>query len=130
MKDFNIVKVDSKGRILIPFHIRNYIELNENSEVMFVENGKKELKIIPILPGENATVTAVIKDQPGSLAKLLDIVSNNNIDIIASRSKTLDAHKNAEWSAMLDVTSCKDIKKFQQELSRLDTVEKVEVDAK
>ncbi|MFH1420349.1 MAG: hypothetical protein ABIG30_00045 [Candidatus Aenigmatarchaeota archaeon] len=128
--DFNIVKIDSKGRILVPFHIRNYIDLDEDSEVMIINNGKKEIKIIPIVAGENASMSAMIKDTPGALAKTLDVLSKHKVDILASRSKTLEKGKHAEWSAILDVSQCKDIKKFHDEMKELDVIEKVEVEVK
>lgn len=125
---FNIVRIDSKGRLLIPFHIRNYTNLNENSEVMLVSNGKKEIKVIPIVEGENASITVVIKDEHGSLAKTIDVFAKHSIDILMSQSKTLEKGKVAEWAAMLDISECKDIKKFEQDLTKLDVVKKVEVD--
>ena len=125
--NFNIVKIDSKGRILIPFHIRNYADLNENSEVMLMSNGNKEIKVIPIVEGENATINILMKDEQGSLGKTIDTLSKHNIDILMSHSKTIEKGKLAEWTAMLDISNCKDIKKFEHDISKLDVIKKSEV---
>ncbi len=128
--NFNVVRIDSKGRVLIPFHLRNFIDLENNSEVMLLSNGKKEIKLIPIVEGENATINVLIKDEHGALAKTIDMLSKHDIDILMSHSKTTDKGKTAEWSAMLDISSCKDLKKFENELSKLDVVKKSEVEIK
>ena len=128
--NFNVVKIDSKGRILIPFYLRNFIDLDNNSEVMLLSNGKKEIKLIPIVEGENATIIVTMKDEPGSLSKTIDLLSKHNIDILMSHSKTLEKGKTAEWSAMLDISACEDIKKFEQEMAKMDIIKKSEVEIK
>ncbi len=124
---FNIVKIDSKGRLLIPFHIRNYINLDNNSEVMLISNGNKEVKLIPMVEGENATIDVLMKDEHGSLSKTIDVLSKHSIDILMSHSKTIEKGKIAEWSAMLDISDCKDIKKLEQEMTKIDSIKKFEV---
>ena len=42
-KNFNITKLDSKGRITIPFHVREYMGLKDGSEFLVVNNENKEL---------------------------------------------------------------------------------------
>src|SRR3989338_1478691 len=106
IKNFNIVRIDSKGRIIIPFHIRDYLGLKEGTELIVSNNGRKELKIFPLLEN-TAQVEILLSDTPGSLAKILDVLTTHNADILMSTSKTIERGKMAEWVAILDISECK-----------------------
>lgn len=124
--NFNIVKVDSKGRIIVPFHIRDYLGLREGTEMLVINNEKRELRILPLL--ENASEVSVIMDDvPGALSAVLEVVSKNSVDIITSLSKTLEKGKTAQWEAIIDIAKCKDIKKLESELRQIKVVRKAKV---
>lgn len=124
MKNFNIVKIDSKGRMIIPFHIRDYLGLKEGTELIVTNNGRKELKIFPLL--ENTTqVEVTLYDKPGALAKILETVSQNKADILMSTSKTIERGKVAEWAAILDTSESKGTPKLLKDLNNLDVIKKV-----
>ncbi len=127
MRNFNIVKLDSKGRLLVPFHIRQHIGLDKNIELLVVNNGTKELKLFPLIPGNSARIEVLMKDLPGSLASVMNMVSGNGVDILMSESKTVEKGKIASWSAIVDVTGCSDVAKLKKELKALESVESAEV---
>lgn len=128
MKDFNVVKVDSKGRIIVPYHIRDYLGLREGTELIVTNNEQKELRIFPLLEG-TASVELLLTDVPGSLAKVLDVVSRNRAEILMSVSKTIERGKLAEWNAILDISKAKR-KKLEGALRKLSVVKKVRIEEK
>ncbi len=129
IKNFNIVRIDSKGRIIIPFHIRDYLGLKEGTELIVSNNGRKELKIFPLLEN-TAQVEILLSDAPGSLSKLLDSLTTHHVDILMSTSKTIERGKLAEWVAILDTSACKSMQALQSDLSALDVTKKVKVTEK
>lgn len=128
MKDFNVVKIDSKGRIIVPYHIRDYLGLQEGTELIITNNESKELRIFPLLKG-TASIDVLIADAPGSLAKVLDVVSKNRAEILMSISKTMERGKLAEWNAILDISKAKR-KKLEGALKKLAVVKKVRIEEK
>ncbi len=130
MKNFNVVKLDSKGRIIVPFHIRDYIGLKEGTELIIVNNEKRELRIFPLINGNTAQVRAVISDVHGSLSKIMTAIAKNNVDILMSMSRTIERGKTAEWSAIVDISECKNPKKFESDMSKLDVIRKLEFERK
>ncbi len=130
MKNFNVVKLDSKGRIIVPFHIRDYLGLKEGNELIIVNNEKRELRIFPLINGNTAHVRIVMSDIHGSLSKIMNALSKNDVDILMSMSRTIERGKIAEWSAIIDVSECKNVKKLESELGELDVVKKLEFERK
>jgi len=126
MRNFNVVKVDAKGRIIVPFHIRDYLGLKEGTELIVSNNGKKELRIFP-LTGSTANVTITLGDSPGSLARVFETISRHRVDILISMSKTVIKGKTAEWSAIIDISKCNDLKKLEKELKSLRNVKSVDL---
>jgi bifunctional DNA-binding transcriptional regulator/antitoxin component of YhaV-PrlF toxin-antitoxin module len=130
MKNFNVTKLDSKGRLLVPFHIRELLNLDENSEFLIINNGNRELKVLPLLDGQTAELSMMIEDVPGSLSKAADLLAKKKIDIIMSQSKTLEKGKLAEWHAIIDISQCKDTKKVVEELKTSKFIKSVELRGK
>jgi AbrB family looped-hinge helix DNA binding protein len=123
----NITKVDSKGRILIPFHIREYLGLTEGSEIIIINNGSKELRIFPLFKGKNAEIHILMKDVIGTLGKITETVAKHNVDVLMSESKTIERGKIAEWVALVDTSNCEDIKALKDELNSLKLVKDVKI---
>jgi AbrB family looped-hinge helix DNA binding protein len=129
MKNFNVVKLDSKGRIILPYHVREYMGLKEGVELLISNNEKKELRIFPLISG-TAEMRIVMTDIPGSLSKILTSIARSKIDILMSTSKTIEKGKLAEWNAIIDTTHCKDTRKLESELKRMPVVKKLEMKLK
>ncbi|MBI5061234.1 MAG: AbrB family DNA-binding protein [Candidatus Aenigmarchaeota archaeon] len=127
MKNFNIIKLDSKGRLLVPFHIREYLSIENGAEFIIVNNERKELKIIPLIKGQTAEIRVYITDVPGSLAKTIDKIAEFGIDILASQSKVIERGELAEYHAIADISNCGNIKKVGNDLSHMKNVKKAEI---
>ena len=126
MKNFNVVKLDSKGRIILPYHVREYMGLKEGVELLISNNEKKELRIFPLISG-TAELRIVMADVPGSLSKVLNMIAKYKIDILMSTSKTIEKGKIAEWNAIIDTNQCKDTRKLEADLKRMTVVKKFEL---
>ncbi len=128
IKNFNVVKLDSKGRIIVPFHIRDYLGLKEGTELLVTNNEKRELKILPLMNGKTSEIRIMLSDMPGSMAKIVNTIAKHNVDVLMSMSQTIEKGKSAEWTAMVDTSNCKDLKKLETSLLALSVVKKVEVE--
>ena len=126
MKNFNVVKLDSKGRIILPYHVREYMGLKEGVELLISNNEKKELRIFPLISG-TAELRIVMADVPGSLSRVLNMITKHKIDILMSTSKTIEKGKIAEWNAIIDTSQCKDPKKLETDLRRMNVIKKFEL---
>jgi len=128
IKNFNVVKLDNKGRIIIPFHIRDYLGLKEGTELLVTNNEKRELKILPLMNGKTSEIRIMLSDVPGSLAKIANTIAKHKIDVLMSISQTVEKGKLATWNAMVDMSKCRDTKGMENHLNSLDIVKKVEVE--
>ena len=129
-KRFNTAKLDSKGRITLPFYIREQLGFKEGSEFLVVGNEEKEIKIFPLLDGRIAYFKATISDKPGALSKLLNLIAQNNIDLIATASSAIERGKTAEWTAIADISECKNIKRIEKDALSSGIVNKIEIKVK
>ncbi|MBI4018834.1 MAG: hypothetical protein HY364_01105 [Candidatus Aenigmarchaeota archaeon] len=128
LKNFNVVKIDSKGRMIIPFQLRDYLRLKEGTQVIITNNENKELKIIPLLDS-TVYIEVIFVDEPASLMKIIDIISKNKIDILMSTSKTIERGKLAEWNAIADAASS-NVAKLEADFASLKMIKKFKIDTK
>jgi len=99
----HIVKVDSKGRILIPVNIRNNLEIDEGTEIIVVpEMGEGHFKIMPISRNTTAELKVMLGGSPSALASVADALSANAFNIIISESKRI-ARELTEWKIIVDL---------------------------
>jgi len=125
MKGMNVVRIDSKGRILIPSYLRKSLGLIESSEIIIVKD-EDELKLFPLYKGMNAKIKLILKDIPGALASVSGIIARYGCNIIASNS--IPVEKNLqEWSAILQAKDINNIPKLKKTLIDSEFVERVKV---
>jgi AbrB family looped-hinge helix DNA binding protein len=127
MKNLNTVKIDSKGRMIIPFQLRDYLRLEEGTQMIITSNENKELRIIPLV-GDTAYIEITIKDDVGALAKIIDVTSKHKVEILTSTSRTIERGKLGEWNAIIDTSSC-DIKKLEKTLLSMKSVKSVKINS-
>ncbi|MBI2583850.1 MAG: hypothetical protein HYW25_04235 [Candidatus Aenigmarchaeota archaeon] len=130
MKNSNIVKVDSKGRVLIPYHVRELNNINDGSEFVILSTHTGEVRLMPMLKGKCADIKVVHVDDPSTLAKITNIMARHSIGIVMSQSKALERGYLAEWNALIDISRCKNLKKFYNQISRLDAIKNIEMNEK
>ena len=115
MKQSHIVTIDAKGRIIVPYHMREYLALSEGSSLVVSNNEKKELRAFPMLEGM-MRLSVILNDKPGALAAVADIVAKHHCDIVMSASRVIERGRTAEWTALLDATLCRNPGQLEREL--------------
>lgn len=123
----NIVTLDTKGRILIPYHIRELLDIDSGSEFVIMSNYNGEVKLMPLRKGKTAEIRLLIDDKPGSLMAITQALAKMKIDIVLSQSKTLERGHLAEWSAIADVSECENPRRIDKDLSRISAVKRATV---
>ena len=107
MRNTNIARLDSKGRILIPSHIRKFLNVDDGTEVIILpDNEKSEARILPLVRDKTAEFRITMADSPGSLAVIADILARYNINVLMSKSRSIVKGKVAEWDLIVDTSVC------------------------
>jgi len=104
-----IVRVDAKGRIIIPIPIREALRFREGMYLMLTGDlDSKEVIITPFADPEAKLMEfrVGIKDVPGALARVAGVLADANVDLLSSESRTLRRGEAAEWLAIADVSKC------------------------
>ena len=130
MRHSNIMKLDSKGRLLIPVHIRKKLDATEGTEVMIIsEDEKNEIKIIPLIKDKNAELKFLLTGIPNSLAMVANMFATHNINILMSESRTLVRGKMAEWNVIVDTSSSNNgnLEKLKDELKTSNFIKNIEI---
>ncbi len=129
MRNSNIVRLDSKGRILVPIHIRHMLKAEEGTEVVIIpDKNNGHVKILPLVNGKTAEIRLLLKDLPGSLAKIANILMEYDINIIMSDSRTLARGDLAEWNVIVDTSEFSNgFDSLRERLLNSDAVKNVEV---
>lgn len=100
-----LLKIDDRGRILIPQVIRDLMGLRPQSETVGTYDSEKNVfMLMPARQGGNfVRIVFRISDQPGSLAKVANSLASSGINLVATSSTTLVSGKLAEWEVITDV---------------------------
>lgn len=128
MRKTNVARLDPKGRILIPAHVRKKFKVNNGTEVILVpDHEKNELRMLPLVKGKSAKIRFILTDLPDSLASIANILDMNNINIITSESRSLSKSL-TEWDLVVDISQCNNgFENIKQKLISTNTVKSVEM---
>lgn len=105
----SIIRLDTRGRLVIPNEFRESLDLREGDEVLLSLDSKTNtLSISPIYGKTSNLVKMEIEfsDSPGSLAKIAVKLAEMNIDLIMTESKSFQRGKKARWSIIADTSKC------------------------
>ena len=94
---------------------KGHAEYKKGTEMLLVpDNEKSTVRMLPLSKEKTAIIKLLIKDEPGSLATVANILAEKHINIIMSESKTLIKGKFAEWKLIVDTSECDgDLKKIE-----------------
>ncbi len=128
----SIVRLDVRGRLVIPNEFRENLDLKEGDEVLLSLDSKTNtLTISPIYGKKSKLVKLDIEfgDAPGSLAKLAETIAKINIDLIMTESKSYQRGRKARWSIIGDISKCPyGIDEIKKTLLHNHTVESVRIE--
>ena len=92
------IKLDEKGRIVLPASFRAALSIDEGDFVYISLDESNQKIILSPRPQEKLYLISItMGDSPGTLAKLAQTLANEEVDLIASESHSLLRNKDAVW---------------------------------
>ena len=110
MRLTELVRMDSRGRVIIPLTVRDAFNLRGGMYMMLIADVEdKEMKILPFADpsAKLVEIRVTLGDVPGALARVAAVLARFNVDLLSTRSRTLHRGELAEWHAIADISKCK-----------------------
>ena len=105
----SIIKLDTRGRLVIPNEFRESLNLKEGDEVLISLDAKTDTLTISPIYGEIKDLVKMeieFGDTPGCLAKIAEKIAEMKIDLVLTESKSSQRGKRARWDIIADVSKC------------------------
>ena len=105
----SIIRLDTRGRLVIPNEFREILNLKEGDEVLLSLDPKTDtITISPIYgtPKDLVKMEIEFGDTPGCLAKIAKKIADLKIDLIMTESKSSQRGKRARWDIIADISNC------------------------
>ena len=105
----SIIKLDTRGRLVIPNEFREILNLKEGDEVLISLDSKTDTLMISPTYGESKNLIKIeieFSDAPGCLAKIADKIAKMKIDLVMTESKSSQRGKKARWDIIADISKC------------------------
>ncbi len=105
----SIVRLDTRGRLVIPNEFRETLGLKEGDEVLISLDTKTDtLAISPIYEEPTRLIKMEIEfgDMPGCLAKIAKKIADMKIDLVMTESKSSQRGRKARWDIIADISKC------------------------
>jgi AbrB family looped-hinge helix DNA binding protein len=102
-----IVKLDIRGRLVIPNEYRENLDLKQGDNVLLSLDYKTNtITISPIYGKQNDLVKMKIEfgDTPGCLAKIASNLAEMKIDLVMTESKSFERGTKARWDIIADIS--------------------------
>ncbi len=128
-----IVKVDDRGRIVIPGSTRKVMKLVPGAKLMMlVDDEENEIRLTPFIdPNANPVqIRIIMSDKQGALAKITAVVGDMGINLLYEEAHVLKKGVQAEWQAIADLAPMKESLSLEQIKARVlatKVAEKVEI---
>lgn len=106
----SIIRLDTRGRLVIPNEYRETLDLKEGDEVLMSLDSKTDTLIISPIYGKPTDLIRMeieFGDTPGCLAKIAQEIADMNIDLVMTESKSSQRGKKARWSIIADISRIK-----------------------
>jgi AbrB family looped-hinge helix DNA binding protein len=127
----SIIKLDTRGRLVIPNEFRETLDLKEGDNVLLSLDPKNNTITINPVYGENSYLIKMeikFKDKPGSLAKVATKLAELRVDLIMTESKSYERGKKARWDIIADISkSTLSIQEIKNELINTDFLEEASI---
>jgi len=103
----SIIKLDTRGRLVIPSEFRETLDLKEGDNVLLSLDSKKNTISINPIYGESKNLIKLeltFGDKPGCLAKIATKLAGLKIDLIMTESKSFERGQKARWNIIADIS--------------------------
>ena len=105
----SIVRLDTRGRLVLPNEFRESLNLKEGDEVLVSLDQKTDtITINPVYgkPTDLVKIEIEFGDTPGCLAKIAKKIAEIKSDLIMTESKSSQRGKKARWNIIADISKC------------------------
>jgi len=105
----SIIKLDTRGRLVIPNEFREALALKEGDDVLLSLDRKTDTITISPIYGKTTDLVKMeleFGDTPGCLAKIAEKVADLKIDLVMTESKSSQRGKKARWDVIADISKC------------------------
>lgn len=123
----SIVRLDTRGRLVIPNEFRDILDLKEGDTVLLSLNSESNtITVSPIYgkQSELVKIEIIFGDKPGSLARTADLLSELKIDLIMTESKSFQRGTKARWDIIADISKSElPLSKIKRRLTHTSFVE-------
>jgi AbrB family looped-hinge helix DNA binding protein len=105
----SIVRLDTRGRLVLPNEFREKLALKEGDEVLISLDTKTDTILISPTYGKTADIVKIeieFGDTPGCLAKIANKIAELKIDLLMTESKSSQRGKKARWDIIADISKC------------------------
>jgi len=127
----SIIKLDTRGRLVIPNEFRENLDLKEGDNVLVSLNSENNAITISPIYGDNKNLIKMeieFGDSPGCLAKIATKLAELKVDLIMTESKSYQRGKKARWDIVADISKTKfSTKQIKEELLKNRYVEQASI---
>jgi len=127
----SIIRLDTRGRLVIPNEFRESLNLKEGDEVLMSLDQKTDTLIISPIYGDPKDLVRMeieFGDYPGCLAKIAKELSDLKIDLIMTEYKSSQRGKKARWDIIADISNCSSsVNEIKQKLMQSGFVEDMSI---
>lgn len=111
-------KLDSKGRVLIPQHLREAAGIMADDRVIVsFEEGKRRIIIEPAKEKRLLRLTIALPDKPGALAAAASALAKLKVDLVSTYSHSSLRGERALWVVECNPSS-NSVEKIRAELQK------------
>ena len=127
----SIIRLDTRGRLVIPNEFRETLNLKEGDEVLMSLDTKTDTLMISPIYGEPTDLVRMeieFGDTPGCLAKIAQKIASMKIDLVMTESKSFERGTKARWDIVADKSKSNfTIKQLKEELLKTKFVEQASI---
>ena len=129
MRSVNLAKLDAKGRVLIPAHLRKMLHAEEGSDIMIIPDEENSVvRLLPISKTKTAEFHFKMQDHLGNMAQIMTLLQKYNVSVLMSESRSLARDGLTEWTLIADVSRCNGyLERLKDQLVKSETVQHFEL---
>ena len=132
MRESEILKIDSRGRIVIPRSMRKTLGLKENSFIMLISDpDESEIRMIPLPFSDEVAfvrLRIIMSDKPGALSQVAKVLGDLGLNLLYGQEVVIKKGVESEWSVISPLPSDLTIEDLKHKLVEIGGAKKVIVE--